>query len=139
MRFLNQNTTQNTAKTITVLSFGVLAVTILHSSLSYAYCEHRPGGVVYCPPDNDGAVGFLAGLEAALLTSYSILTTEDNQHYDSETLLIEAAAYQDTGIKGPVFQAFANQMVAQMGDSVGNADRDVVDAMIAQRILKDAK
>jgi hypothetical protein len=133
-------------KTIYVLSLA--AAFALQSTASFAYGPH-PGPMPHpgpCYGCGGGGAGFLAGLEAALATSYSILTTDATQNYDSETLLIEAANYEDTGVQGPVFSAFSQQMVAQMGKQIGadqvsqaDANQDQLDSMIADRILQDAQ
>jgi hypothetical protein len=136
------------SKTIYTLSLAA-AFALQGSAFAYGPGPHPgpmphpgPGPCYGCGPA--AGDGFLAGLEAALATSYSILTTDANENYDSETLLIEAANYEDTGVKGPVFSAFSQQMVAQMGQQIGanqvaQANQDQLDSMIADRILQDAQ
>jgi hypothetical protein len=118
----------------TVILLAASAAVFSMSSASFAqhYIGDGPHG--WGPPPGEGggaAVGIIAGFEAALLTTISA----DQNQYDANTLDVQAAAYEDTRVKGAVFQAFANQVAEQLGAKAQGVDEATFDDMVAQQIL----
>jgi hypothetical protein len=123
---------KNLKKITSLLTVSAIAFSM--AATSFADFGH-PGNHWGPPPEgNAGAAGFLVGLEAALLTTISA----DQDQYDADTLQVQAAAYEDTRIKGAVFDAFANQMAAELGDKATQVDEATFDRLVAQDILKGA-
>jgi hypothetical protein len=130
-------------RNVSVLSVAALVLGSFAATGAFADHGYHHGGGYHHGSGGYGD-GYGDGFASALLSSYSLLTSADDNPYEADTLLQSAAIYEADGTSTPVFESFvgamSEQMTAQLGaDKMSQLDSDTLHYMVAEQILKDAQ